>query len=486
MPAQKLYERALGIDPEFALAYLSLGKTFDSMDLDRKAREFYKKAFELGNRLSEKEKYITQGIFYRSMGEEGWEKAVEVLKDLLELYPDHSDGIQLIASIYFGMEEWDKVMKLYDSSRIYKIENVYFYGYAALSCMALGQPDRAQKVIEDYIQDFSDNNWIHNRLAWIFKIQGRYDRALEEAKKAIVLDPLHPRNSGTIGDILLLKGDFKEAENELMKLFEYPSDDAHLHGFNRLHLLYETIGRFKDSISQQKLGIEYANSIGDPEWYHGFRLSLASAYVKLGNFEEALVEIKESMETFEGAMPIEYKRELLHLLGTLYLKKDSIEEAQKTAYELKNLIESGINKKAIKYFYHLKGNIEIKKGNNLVGIEYLKKAVSLLPHELSWNSYLEPHALFISSLAEGYSQVEEWDRAIDEYEKIISLTTGRYFFGDIYAKAFYRLGKIYEQQGNNSKAFENYEKFLSLWKDADPGIAEVGDAKKRLERLSDR
>jgi len=34
-----------------------------------------------------------------------------------------------------------------------------------------------------------------------------------------------------------------------------------------------------------------------------------------------------------------------------------------------------------------------------------------------------------------------------------------------------------------NKAIEHYEKFLSLWKDADPGIAEVDDAKERLTGL---
>jgi len=45
------------------------------------------------------------------------------------------------------------------------------------------------------------------------------------------------------------------------------------------------------------------------------------------------------------------------------------------------------------------------------------------------------------------------------------------------------LGKISEEQDNKAKATEHYQKFLDLWKDADPGIAEVDDAKKRVAGL---
>ena len=48
------------------------------------------------------------------------------------------------------------------------------------------------------------------------------------------------------------------------------------------------------------------------------------------------------------------------------------------------------------------------------------------------------------------------------------------------------LGKIYEQKGWKGKAIEHFEKFLSLWNDADPGLTEIEDSKKRLVRLKNR
>jgi hypothetical protein len=48
---------------------------------------------------------------------------------------------------------------------------------------------------------------------------------------------------------------------------------------------------------------------------------------------------------------------------------------------------------------------------------------------------------------------------------------------------FYLLAKINEELGDTAKAVENYERFLDLWKDADPSLSEVDEARQRLSRL---
>ena len=160
----------------------------------------------------------------------------------------------------------------------------------------------------------------------------------------------------------------------------------------------------------------------------------------------------------------------------------SFSDAQRMADELKKSLEAGLSKARMRYYYHLMGMIEFSKENYSKAIGYFNDALSLMPFQHKyWES--EHHALFIEPLASAYYLSGDIDSAQKEYERITNLTTGRLKYGDIYAKSFYMLGKIYEKRSYKGKAIEHYEKFLDLWKDADPGIAAVDDAKKRLAGL---
>jgi tetratricopeptide (TPR) repeat protein len=86
-------------------------------------------------------------------------------------------------------------------------------------------------------------------------------------------------------------------------------------------------------------------------------------------------------------------------------------------------------------------------------------------------------------LASAYYEEKNLDKAREYYEKISVLTYGRLWYGYQYAKSFHRLGKICEEQEDTAGAIEYYAKFLDLWKDADPGLAEVDDARVRLAAL---
>ena len=136
----------------------------------------------------------------------------------------------------------------------------------------------------------------------------------------------------------------------------------------------------------------------------------------------------------------------------------------------------------MRFYYHLMGMIEKKRDNYSGAIDYFKQAISLLPCQHGVELYSD-QVFFIEPLASAYYESEDFEKAVEEYKKILPLTLGRQNYSSLYAKSFYMLGKIYEQQDNKAKSLEHYEKFLTLWKDADPGLPEVADARERVATL---
>jgi hypothetical protein len=94
---------------------------------------------------------------------------------------------------------------------------------------------------------------------------------------------------------------------------------------------------------------------------------------------------------------------------------------------------------------------------------------------------LNDHALFRDALAEAFYTAENPIKALEEFENVRDLTSGRLGYSDLYAKIYYKLGKIREEYGLSDSAVTIYEKFLKLWENADPGITEVRDARQRLD-----
>lgn len=110
------------------------------------------------------------------------------------------------------------------------------------------------------------------------------------------------------------------------------------------------------------------------------------------------------------------------------------------------------------------GRIDLEAGNVSRAVERSYAALSLLPHQAA-DHYIplgEDHALFYEPLARAYFGSGDLEKARETYEKIKSLTSGRIHFGDIYAKSFYMLGRIFEKQGKKAEASASCQRFHDL------------------------
>jgi len=476
----KLMKRAIEIDPGFAMAYRSMAMSYVSLGHRAEYRKNLEKAFKLRDRLMDRERYLIQGDFYKS-SEKTFDKAIETYNKLLELYPECWTGNSNSATIYRNLEEWNKVIERCKAAIQSKDPAIMPYVGLSYAYMAKGMYDKANEVLEQYLSEFSENSTIHQNLALNYLCQGKYDRALSEINRAISLSPTRHLNFRLKGDIYYCQADLLKAKHEYKHLLELKSRTSPLNGNDRLGALSISEGKYDEAKVYAEKGIKLSKRIGEKNWESEFHLNLAYMHQKTGNPESALEECNEALRSAEEEESLRWQRHALHFKGLAFLSMKSVDEAQKVEVDLKKLVESAMNRKAFRFYYHLKGRIELENENYLKAIEYFKKALSLLPHQ--WRPDSVNHALFIDSLALAYYKIGELEKAREEYESIISLKTGRVMYGDIFAKSFYMLGTIYEKMGKEKEAIEHYEKFLSLWKDADPGIAEVEDVKKRVAGL---
>jgi tetratricopeptide (TPR) repeat protein len=125
----------------------------------------------------------------------------------------------------------------------------------------------------------------------------------------------------------------------------------------------------------------------------------------------------------------------------------------------------------------LKARQALENGDYNQTITYVEQAKGLYA-----GTNLIPADL-IEILGKAYYESGDYKSAREQFEWISRMTYNRKEYGDIYARSFYMLGKIYEELGKKREARRNYERFLDLWKNADPGLPDIDDARTRLAAL---
>ena len=100
-------QRAVELDPNFARAYASLGASYLFLEQPSLAIPDYKKAFGLRSRVSERERLYIEGMYYLNVTGE-LEKAVQVLKEYVQAYPNDADAHVSLGYTYYVLGQWDK------------------------------------------------------------------------------------------------------------------------------------------------------------------------------------------------------------------------------------------------------------------------------------------------------------------------------------------------------------------------------------------
>ena len=473
-----LYEKATALDPGFAMAYRGMASVYGNLGFIKQSREYDRRALQSADRITDRERLLVQArIYYQS--EATYQKSIETYEQLLNLYPDDDLALNGLGNVYGNIEEFAKALPYY--------ERYYTSNKNVLSCINfggtfenLGKPEDARRVYEDYLTIDPAAVRIQVQFGRTYLNQGRYDEAMKEAEKILLDSPDSIDAACLKADTLFLRGDREDAEKEFRAIYEKgPKVQAAVALLGRIMILI-TQGRFMEAEEGFRQALAFFDEIKMDIGRATTDIYYARFDMTQGRLSPALGKIESSLKIYRTLEMSERIRRAMRFQGELLLRSGSRDKAAAVESELRALIQSGKNRRAVRYADLLAGQVELDKKNYLRAIELLEGAALLLPVQ---GSLLDDHAVFLEPLAAAYERVANDVKAREVYERITGLMMGRYGFGDIYAPAFYRLGQLFERRGDKARARQNYERFLDIMKHADPGNADVTDAKKRLAGL---
>ena len=476
-------EKATEIDPDYALAYRALAENHVYLGDHDRLIKYLRKALALVNRVSDRDRILILG-FAAMVLDDSPLPAAKSLGELTERNPQDEEAYAYLGAIYRNLEEWDVAIEQYKKILEINERSMVSYDNLAFIYTSQGQYEKALDVIRTGRKIFPNEPRLFLRPSLMISIiQGRYDEAASALRRALSLAPDEPDYSALEGHIFLLRGDLASAGTTYGRIQQKEEADVENPGFlGRLWLAHLHLQRGEYGQSQEGIlsGIQMAQKSRRIYDELEYRLLYIYSELQLGRFTGAIEAVKPVLEICRNISAKSAPKFALLMSGIAYLSMGQIEEARKVGDRLRQLILAGGCSKDMRYYEFLNGEVSLAEKDPAQAVRYFEQAISRLPAQREDS---DQHAFYYDRLAAACYQGNDYAKARDAYERIISLTTGRLRWGDIYTRAFYWQGKTNQKMGNGEAAAACYEKFLKLWENADPERPEVADAAAQLALL---
>ena len=179
-----LYQRAIELDPNFAMAYARMGNQYLTVGQLDLARQNFQKAFELRERASEREKFYITEKYYDGTGQ--LEQSIQAMELYAQTYPSDKTPRVNLAVAYQILGDFDK--GLTNSLEAIPLDPDSWYGYvnAAYCYTALGRFDEAKAVINTGLQKSNGGVVLHASLYYVALVQG--DQAAQDREEVFIKD----------------------------------------------------------------------------------------------------------------------------------------------------------------------------------------------------------------------------------------------------------------------------------------------------------
>jgi eukaryotic-like serine/threonine-protein kinase len=435
--AVTLYRAAVAGDPDFAVAHAALGNAYYSFitNAPENGKREYEKALSLSSRTTDRERMIIETQYASNQNHVA--EADLLFRSYLDRYPD------------------DSVMR---------------FDYANL----LRKKEREADAIEQYKQvlrvapDFAH---AYIGIATTYKSINNFPAALQAYSKAFEIDPQW-LTAGNInreyGFALVANGEDQKAEQVFSAQLAKP--ETRQNGLRSLAFLDLYHGRYTSAQSRLQQSLEILKTQNSP-------LSVGRVHLMLAIVAEGKGDAKGQRQNLDAAFAdlkdVQLKVVFGAMLADAYARAGFMDQAQKIAAIIAPIADQHSSEQ-LGYVHLVQGGIALAAGKQDEAIELLTQS-----------DREDQTGFSLEAIAHAYQQSGDVEKAITCYEKTLTLLERSISWEpqQRWLEVRYTLALDYSSRGDKQKARETLATLLNLWKDADPDLPLLKQAKAEYAKL---
>ena len=430
------FQKAIELDPDFAMAYFAISDAYSTIGETALSAEYIEKAFNLRARVSEQEKLIIEGVYYFYAAGDLM-KAQRSFELVAALHPDSSYAYVDLATISNMLGQYEAGLREYQEALHLMPFSSIFHRYVVLTNLLLNRIDEAAAVAKEAHAKGLDSSLAPLLYAIAF-YQGDHAEMARQVAGAAGKPDEENLLWGMEGDTAAYFGHLERARE-----FSYrAAQSAERAGEKEAAATYYAVSALREALfgnaynARRKAAAARRHSTGRDV---DFGLALALAYAGDTNTAQALTE--DLAKKFP---------------------EDTIVQ--------------------LNYLPTLRARLAISNSHPQQALDVLGVAG---PYELglpAFGFYNWPNLYPVYVRGEAYLAAHQGSEAAVEFQRILD-HRGIALNEPISALAHLQLGRAYTISGDTGSAKAAYQDFLTLWKDADPDVPILKQAKAEYARL---
>ena len=471
--AAALFEKAIGIDPSFAMAYVKLAVVHGNMGHFAERDKYAQLALKHADRLTPRERYYIEGYAY-SNRPDSIARSIEAYKQCVDLDPGHQACRHNLGLLLMQFERFEESIGHYEELVRRGATNPTSHENLAIAYIARGELDRALQTMDAFLSRNPESAAGHDARAFVLTTMGRFDEAAGVHTRATMLDPTD--SNPLLGRVLAqsLHENWPAARENARAMANSSDETRKWFGNQMLASLSLYEGKSADALTATERA---ATAYRVP----GIRSAIArrnQAAILMSRSQPALALAQIQKARIEARNTPPEANILITLADTL-ARLGRRAEAEDVLAELNAKADPLAGNRDARRGLLARGLVLLASRDAAGAIAALESAQATLPTRGTAPGQ-NPHVPIWSALGEANLAAGRDADAARAFQKIADAGYERFPFPIEYVRSFYFLGKIHEKNGDTAKAREAYRRFVGYWKDGDLDRERIAEAEQKL------